>query len=108
MSVYLDASVLVPIFMQEQFTARAEQFLRSNPQILMISNFAAAEFASALARRVRTNELLAERARSAFTAFDTWTRSATERIDISAADVLTAEAFIRRLDLPLRTPTRFI
>lgn len=103
-SVYLDASVLVPLFMHEAFTARAERFLRSNPQILNVSDLAAAEFASALARRVRTSELLPERARSAFGAFDAWTPRAAQRVEISSADVRVAETFIRRLDLPLRPP----
>jgi uncharacterized protein len=103
-SVYLDASVLIPLFMHEAFTARAERFLRSSPQILTVSDLAAAEFASALARRVRTGELLPERARSAFDAFDAWTHRAAQRVEIGSADLRAAEAFIRRLDLPLRLP----
>ena len=104
MSVYYDASVLVPLFMQEAFTARAESFLRLRPHIVTVSDFTAAEFASALARRVRTGELLPERARSAFVAFDAWTPGVTQRVAVTSADMRAAEAFIRRLDLPLRPP----
>lgn len=104
MSVYLDTSVLVPVFMQEAFTERAERYLRSGLEVLIVSDFAAAEFAAALARRVRTSELLAHRARSAFAAFDGWTPRVTQRVDLRATDVRTAETFIRGLDLPLRTP----
>lgn len=49
-------------------------------------------------------ELLAGRARIAFANFDAWTPRATQRVQSSAVDVRAAEAFIRRLDLSLRTP----
>jgi uncharacterized protein len=78
--------------------------LRSNLGVVVVSDFAAAEFASALARRVRTSELLTERARFAFAAFDGWTLRATQRVELRAADIRAAETFIRGLDLPLRTP----
>lgn len=104
MSVYLDASVLVAMFMAEQSTSRADRFLRSTSQVLVVSDLAAAEFSSALARRVRMGELISERARVAFAGFDAWISSTTQRLETSGADLRTAEAFIRRLDLPLRTP----
>lgn len=104
MKVYLDASVLVALFMEEQSTPRAEGLLSSRLRAILVSDFASAEFASALARRVRMGELLREQANLAFTAFDAWAPLATERVEIAPEDVRTAEAFIRRLDLPLRTP----
>jgi predicted nucleic acid-binding protein len=104
MSVYLDASMLIPLFMKEAFTERAERYCDSNLGVVVVSDFAAAEFASALARRVRTSELLTERARFAFAAFDGWTLRATQRVELRAADIRAAETFIRGLDLPLRTP----
>jgi uncharacterized protein len=103
-SVYLDASVLVPLFMDDAFTARAERFFRSSPQLLNVSDIAAAEFAAALARRVRTGELLPERARAAYETFDAWVPGGAKWVEIISADVRAAERFIRRLDLPLRAP----
>lgn len=104
MSVYLDASVLVALFMEERFSGRAEHFLRSATPALIVSDFAAAEFASAIARRVRTKELVAERARIAFATFDAWMLRAARRIETMPVDVSTAESFVRRLDLVLRAP----
>jgi uncharacterized protein len=55
-SVYLDASVLVALFTNDPLTARADTFLRANPLVLIVSDFAATEFSSVIARHVRTKE----------------------------------------------------
>lgn len=104
MSVYLDASVLVALFTNDPFTARAETFLRSEAPVLTVSDFAAAELASAIARRVRTHELERDEAIAAFAVFDAWTTRASQRVQTSPADIVAAEAYLRRLDLTLRTP----
>jgi predicted nucleic acid-binding protein len=103
-SVYLDASVLVALFANDSLTARADTYLRANPSELVVSDFAAAEFASAFARRVRERLVTADEARSAFSTFDVWTARETAREQITGADVASAAAFIRRLDVALRTP----
>jgi uncharacterized protein len=103
-SVYLDASVLVALLTNDKLTARADAFLRNHSPVLIVSDFAAAEFASAVARRVRMGEITPEDARIAFSTFDAWTARAAQRVEISAADVTVAEVFLRRLDLTLRTP----
>jgi predicted nucleic acid-binding protein len=68
-----------------------------------VSDFAQAEFASAVSRRVRTGELTVEEAREAFSALDVWTARAVRRITTSSADVAATTVFLRRLDLTLRT-----
>ena len=104
MTVYLDASVLVALFTNDHLTARAEKFLRANPMVLIVSDFAAAEFSSVIARHVRTKDIIKDDARTVFANFDIWTARTTQRARISAADIITAEVFLRRLDLALRTP----
>lgn len=104
MNVYLDASVLVALFAKDPFTQQADDFLRRERPTLTVSDFAKAEFASAIARRVRTSELSAKEGRDAFAAFDVWTARAVRSIAVSSADIATASTFLRRLDLPLRTP----
>jgi predicted nucleic acid-binding protein len=103
-SVYLDASVLVSLFANDTMTARAEAFLRTHPSGLIVSDFVAAEFASAIARKVRIQALTADDARAAFATFDAWTAEKSERVHTVAADVDLATALLRRLDLTLRTP----
>ena len=104
MSVYLDASVLVALFTADALTAKADAYLREHRPTVIVSDFAAAELASAVARRVRTGELEADDARAAFATFDAWTVRAAGRAETAAADVAAASAFLRRLDLTLRTP----
>jgi uncharacterized protein len=102
--IYLDASVLVPLFVADALAARAEAFLQGITEGLIVSDFASSEVSSAVARRVRTGEITAGEARSAFTALDAWAAGAAERVETVAADVRLAEGFVRRLDLPLRAP----
>jgi predicted nucleic acid-binding protein len=68
-----------------------------------VSDFAAAEFASAIARRVRMRRLDLEDAREVFADFDAWTARVAVRIETTPADIAAAGAFLRRLDLTLRT-----
>jgi uncharacterized protein len=66
LSVYLDASALVPLFANDALSERADAILRANQSTLIVSDFAAAEFASAIARRMRTRLLTIAEARIAF------------------------------------------
>jgi predicted nucleic acid-binding protein len=102
-SLYLDASVIVALLTNDIFTARADTYIRSRPDILIVSDFAGAEFASVIARRVRTREVTEHVARIAFAEFDNWTARNTERAETTTADVMTATQALRRLDLTLRT-----
>ncbi len=103
MTVYLDASVLVALFTNDTLTARAETFLRANPLVLIISDFAAAEFSSVIARHVRTKDITKDDARTAFSNLDTWIARTAQRALISTPDIITAQDHLRRLDLNLRT-----
>jgi uncharacterized protein len=97
--------MLVAPLTNDALTARADALLRSRTPSLLISDFAAAEFASALGRRMRVGEqLTAAEARTTFATFDAWVARAAQRVEAAPADMLTAEAFLRRPDLTLRTP----
>jgi predicted nucleic acid-binding protein len=102
--VYLDASVLVALLTNDLFTDRATAFLGRASPALIVSDYAAAEFSSVVARRVRTQALTASEARTAFSALDLWVARAAQRVETIAADIAAATGFIRRLDLTLRTP----
>ena len=104
MSVYLDASILVALFTSDALTARADNFLRNNPSVLIVSDFAAAEFSSVIARHVRTKDISKDDARLVFSNFDTWTARTTQRAPIGTADIIAAEVLLRRFELALRTP----
>jgi predicted nucleic acid-binding protein len=103
-SLYLDANILVALLTLEPLSGRARDFVRDNPEVLIVSDFAVAEFASAIARRVRTRETTIEDARKDLTDFDVWVARSTERTDLNTSDIAVAVAYLRRLDLALLTP----
>jgi uncharacterized protein len=102
-SVYLDASILVALFSRDAFTERANEFLGTELPVLVVSDFAAAEFASAVARLMRINQITSREARAILADFDSWRLRVVGTTSIHPSDVATAAAFIRRLDLTLRT-----
>ncbi len=104
MRLYLDTSYLVAIVVRDALTDRAYSYLASHNPDLIVSDFAATEFASAIARRVRMNELTRAEGRTAFSTFDSLSSSVIERVESAPADLKAAETFIRRLDLTLRAP----
>jgi len=101
--VYLDTSVLVALFTNDPLNARAETVLRAVSPEIVVSDFAAAEFASAIARRVRVKELTSAEAKAVFGSFDAWMAAETTRVRIMSGDIESATLLMRRLDLPLRT-----
>jgi len=102
LSVYLDASVLVALFTDDLFTTRADAFLRRQPSTIVLADFAAAEFASSVSRKVRMGRLSVSEARSVLSTFDTWMLGAAERVEVAPVDIAAASLFLRRLDLTLR------
>jgi uncharacterized protein len=102
--LYLDANILVALLTPEPLSERAVDFLQNTPERLIVSDFAAAEFASAVARRVRTREITIEDARRDLADFDVWVARSTERTDLDPGDIGAATAYLRRLDLTLLTP----
>lgn len=104
MSVYFDANVLVALFADDAFTAAADRIVRSVRDVVLVSDFAAAEFSGVIARRVRNRDLKAADARSAFSNFDAWCARDTRRLEIQSSDVAGAISLVRRLDLNVRIP----
>ena len=104
MSVYLDVNVIVALFAVDPLSDRADKALRSHLDTLVVSDLAGAEFSAVIARRVRTRDLRANEAQTAFANFDLWCGSQTRLAEIERGDVARATNFVRRLDVPLRTP----
>lgn len=104
MNAYLDASVIVALFTNDPLTARADSYLRRNPVVPVVSDFSAAEFASAVSRRVRMKVLKPNAARASFSGFDAWWLKAAQRVETVTSDIRLAESYLRRLDLNLRAP----
>ncbi len=104
MSVYLDASVLIPIVVREPNSDVVDAFLAGTTEAIYVSEFAIAEVASGLSRLVRTRILDSDDASTRLSHFDTWRTAETVSIDIESADVRSAGMIVRRFELKLRTP----
>jgi predicted nucleic acid-binding protein len=103
-TAYLDASAILPILIEEVGSAAVDHFIIESGEALIVSEFAAAEVASALSRLVRTGVLDAADAASRLADFDAWRAASTDDLDIHASDIRLAHVFVRRFDLMLRAP----
>lgn len=104
MGFYLDTSVLVALFANDEFSPRATQFLARAPAPILVSPLGGAEFASAVARLVRERIWSAPQAQACFDDYDQWVGGTATIVPIEAADYRAATNHIRRLDLTLRAP----
>lgn len=104
MSSYLDASVLLPTLIAEPATEAVYDCLGADGRELLISDFAAAEVASALSRLVRMALLTDADASTRLADFDAWRAAMSLPVDIAASDARLADIYARRFDLGLRAP----
>jgi len=88
LSVYLDASALVAMFTEDPFTARIRNFLVDCQSPVIVSDFAAAEFAATVARHARSRLISLGDARTIFSTFDTWTTQAADRMETTTVEYL--------------------
>jgi uncharacterized protein len=104
LSVYLDASVIVPTLVSEPSSPTVHAFLLANIRPILISDFAASEVASALSRLVRTGDLDRTDAEQRLVTFDAWLAADPQVPAVEIGDVPLAAALVRRFELKLRTP----
>jgi uncharacterized protein len=103
-SVYLDASVLIPTIVTEQASAAVDAFLLANSDDRLVSEFAVAEVGSALSRLVRMGRIDPTDAADRLADFDEWRAGMTDTVDLGAQDCRLANTYVRRFDLMLRAP----
>ena len=101
---YLDASVLVPILLEEQGSPVVDAWIRSTDTRLRVSDLAAAEVSSAISRAIRIGRETTAGAERRLRDFDAWRGALTVDVEIRPEDVRMADRFVRRFDLKLRTP----
>lgn len=102
--MYLATGVLLALLTADPLAQRPDRMLRREMPVLVVSDWAAAEFASAVARRVGMGQLGVEQAHALFPAFDGWGNGCADRVELAPTDLAVASALLRRLDLALRTP----
>tara|TARA_R110002012_G_scaffold314387_2_gene527093 strand:+ start:39306 stop:39719 length:414 start_codon:yes stop_codon:yes gene_type:complete len=100
--IYLDASVVVPIFVVEATSPRLDAWLATDPDICL-SQWTVAEFSSALSHHQRTGRLDPDERETAEEGLDRWLAQGVRLLDVGSDDVQAARALIR-FDPLLRTP----
>jgi hypothetical protein len=108
LSWYLDASVMIPILVKEPASAAVDAFMSSVQQEPWVSDFAAAEVASALSRLVRTGRLEASVGAASLSDFDVWRAAMTRPAEMYAADIRLPECLSADLISRCEYPTRCI
>jgi len=96
--------VLIPTLVEEPISGAVRAYLVAAERELLVSEFAAAEVASALSRLVRMRLLAANDAAERLADFETWRAAASSPVEIHSPDVRLAYAYVRRFDLMLRAP----
>jgi len=104
LSAYLDTGILLPTLIAEPMSEAVYDYLGADRQELLISDFAAAEVASALSRLVRMALLTEADASARLADFDAWRAAMSLPVDIGATDARLAYIYVRRFDLGLRAP----
>lgn len=104
MSLYLDASVLVPLLVEETTSDLIVELMRTLDRPPLVSMLAAGEVESALSRNVRMSRLTVADVQDRLLDFDQWLARRADRIETEATDIHLAAAFVRRMTLNLRMP----
>jgi uncharacterized protein len=100
--IYLDTSVIVPLFLVEPRSLEAES-LCTNQEII-VSDLAMAEFPSALGIASRNGRISEIAAIGVLKLFDNWMADHTSITETCSEDFSAATVYLRRFDLGLRTP----
>jgi predicted nucleic acid-binding protein len=104
LSLYLDTSALVPLFVQEASTESLTRYLAESEDKLVISDFAAGEFAAAISKAVRLHRLTQHDALAVIHDFDQWRGDQQLVLTTSPEVLLAAEQIVRRFTLKLMLP----
>jgi predicted nucleic acid-binding protein len=104
LSVYFDTSVIVSLFLPDGHTPLAHRWLARVRPMAVVSNWAAAEFSSAVALRMRVGGATAVERSQAEHAFDLWLASGVQWTEAAPSDFEAARRLIRQNHAVLRTP----
>lgn len=102
--ILLDASALVSFFVADANSDAVNAYFSEAKPVAGVSDFAAAEFASAVSLRLRRKQIALPEAMEILNIFDEWTARNARMIPLAPVDFPTATAFVRRFELGLRAP----
>lgn len=102
MSVYLDTSVVIALFLPDPLSDRASAALSAQRATLAVSDYVDLEFSAATRRLARSRSVTPRSAREAVAEFDAWRTAHCEHLAVQDYDLSAAIALVRREDLALR------
>jgi uncharacterized protein len=103
-SLYLDASAIIPTLTNQSMTQAAQSFLRRSAPPFFVSDLGESEVAAAVSRMVRMGNLAASQGRALLASFDIWLAVEATLVETSNADFRIAIGLVRRFELKLLTP----
>ena len=95
MRSYLDASALLPLFIDDDWTDRAKAWAATEPDVVM-SHWTVTEFSSALSHLVRRGRLDPEERDQAENALNWWMTGRVGIVDLDPEDVTDARFLLHR------------
>lgn len=95
MNFYLDASAIVPLILRDAHTERMSAWIAEPRGDIFVSDFAALEFLSVVARQVRMGALSDEDGRKAIDLFEEWSHASTTQTLTGSADIALAKTIVR-------------
>jgi uncharacterized protein len=99
LSVYVDASALIPLFIPDSLSSKASTIVRTQTDALLVSDYAVLEFSAALKRMTRARILTPKTTDEAITEFDVWRMSTCETSQTTPADIAAAIGLVRQAGL---------
>lgn len=100
MNLYLDTSVVVPYYCEEESSKKVQLELRSVKKNLFISSLTFVEIHSALARKIRKNELTQSEAKAISGSFETHFKDGHyKKIPLQKRHYLQAESWLKQFNI---------
>ena len=104
MSFYLDANILVSLFVTDSHSAAADRWIDSAPGVIAVSDLAKVEFAAVMSRMVRMGAMHEDAARETLADCDAWLAAATQLARLQSHDMEFADQLVRDFATQLAGP----
>jgi len=102
LTIYLDTSAAVPLFVPEPASDVITAWLESSTDTLISADWIVTEFASALAIKIRRGELAQKHAKTAWEDFELFSQSGLRLVPVTRAAFTRAARLIRQVRSTLR------
>ena len=96
MTLYLDASVIVPLVVTEAISETTLAWIAAQKAPFAVGRLAIGEAGSAISRRRRMRQLTNQQGERALAALDTWLRASVSIVDHDPSDIVEAAQLVRR------------